>query len=120
MLGISPFATDTLDDRKFRILSRYNEQLPYTRKSLVQQLAALCGEDGYRIQFLTKDFTVKVKVELTAKKQEATIGEMLERILPYNMAFTVELLYNQWQTVKAYTWGAFASRTWNQLREEVL
>ena len=31
MLGISPFATDTLDDRKFRILSRYNEQLPYTR-----------------------------------------------------------------------------------------
>lgn len=120
MLGISPFATDTLEDRKFRILSRYNENIPYTRKSLMQQLATLCGEDGYEIQFLTKDFTVKVKVALTAKKQEAAVGEMLERVLPYNMVFTVELLYNQWQTVKTYTWGALAPRTWKELREEVL
>ncbi len=120
MLGISPFATDTLDDRKFRILSRYNENIPYTRRSLMRQLAALCGEDGYSVQFLTKDFTVKVKVELTAKKQETAVSELLERILPYNMVFTVELLYNQWQMVKAYTWGALAARTWNQVREEVL
>lgn len=120
MLGISPFATDTLEDRKFRLLSRYNEQLPYTRRSLMQQLATLCGADGYEIQFLTKDFTVKVKVELTAKKQEAAVSEMLERVLPYNMVFTVELLYNQWQMVKAYTWGALASRTWKEIREEVL
>ena len=86
----------------------------------MQQLATLCGEDGYSVQFLTKDFTVKVKVELTAKKQEAAVREMLERVLPYNMVFTVELLYNQWQTVKAYTWGALAARTWSQVREEVL
>ncbi len=120
MLGISPFATDTLDDRKFRILSRYNEQLPYTRQSLRQRLATLCGEDGYSIEFLTKDFTVKVKVELTVKKQEAAVGEMLERVLPYNMAFTVELLYNQWQMLEDSTWEAFASKTWNEIREEVL
>lgn len=120
MLGISPFATDTLADRKFRVLSRYNENIPYTRKSLMQQLATLCGEDGYEIAFLTKDFTVKVKVALTAKKQEAAVGEMLERILPCNMAFTVELMYNQWQKVASYTWGDVNKYTWNELREEVL
>ncbi len=120
MLGVSPFATDTLADRKFRVLSRYNENIPYTRRSLMRQLATLCGEDGYSIQFLTKDFTVKVKVALTARKQEAAVGEMLERILPYNMAFTVELMYNQWQKVAAYTWGEVNKFTWNQLREEVL
>lgn len=120
MLRVSPFATDTLDDRKFRILSRYNENLPYTRKGLVQQLAALCGDDRYTITFLTKDFTVKVKVALTAKKQEAAVGEMLERVLPYNMAFTVELLYNQWQRLQGDTWGDVASRTWKEIREEVL
>lgn len=86
----------------------------------MQQLTTLCGEDGYNIEFLTKDFTVKVKVELTARKQEAAVGEMLERVLPYNMAFTVELLYNQWHTLKDNTWGALISQTWKELREEVL
>lgn len=120
MLGISPYATDTLDDRKFRVLSRYNENIPYTRKSLMQQLETLCGEDGYSVEFFTKDFAVKVKVALIAKKQEVAVNEILERILPYNMVFTVTLLYNQWQMLKVDTWGAFASRTWKDLREEVL
>lgn len=40
--------------------------------------------------------TVNVKVALGVKKQETIISETLERILPYNMVFTVELLYNTW------------------------
>ena len=30
MLGISPKGTDTLDERKFRVLSKLNQELPYT------------------------------------------------------------------------------------------
>ena len=30
ILGISPKGTDTLDDRRFRVLTRLNEELPYT------------------------------------------------------------------------------------------
>ncbi len=32
MLDITPYATDTLADRRFRLLSRYNENTPYTKK----------------------------------------------------------------------------------------
>lgn len=96
MLGITPFATDTLDDRKLRLLSRYNENIPYTRKSLATLLESLCGAGGYILTITTATFTVNVKVALVVKKQETIISETLERILPYNMVFTVELLYNTW------------------------
>ena len=81
MLGITPFATDTLDDRKLRLLSRYNENIPYTRKSLAALLESLCGAGGYILTITTATFTVNVKVALGVKKQETIISETLERIL---------------------------------------
>lgn len=120
MLKITPFATDTLDDRKLRLLSRYNENIPYTRRSLEALLESLCGADGYILTINTATFTVNVKVALTVKKQETIIAETLERILPYNMVFSVELLYNTWGQIKAYTWAELKKLTWSEIKEEVL
>ena len=120
MLGITPFATDTLDDRRFRLLSRYTEDIPYTRKRLINMLTSLCGEGGYQIIVSTGTFTVSVKVALTAKRQVDSIRELLERVLPYNMAFTVKLLYNTWGQIKGYTWGELKQLTWREIKEEVL
>lgn len=120
ILGITPYATDTLDDRRFRLLTKYSETIPYTRTHIQRLLAFLCGEDGYKIAFVTKDFTVNVKVALTVKKQKESIIELLERILPYNMVFTVELLYNTWSQAKNFTWQNMKALTWFTLKEEVL
>ncbi len=120
MLSITPFATDTIEDRRFRLLTRYNENIPYTRKSLAQLLESLCGSGGYALNIATAAFTVNIKVALAAKKQVAIITDMLERVLPYNMVFTVELLYNMWEKVKPYTWGEVKPLTWKQLKEEEL
>ena len=120
MLGITPYATDTLEDRRFRLFVRYNENMPYTRASLKNLLMSLCGENGYKLVFITRKFTVSVKVALTAKKQEDSVKELLERILPYNTIFTVELLYNTWEKARPYTWGALSDITWNEMKEEVL
>ncbi len=120
MLGITPYATDTIEDRRFRLLTRYNENTPYTRRSLERMLTSLCGESGYELTIITSKFTVIVKVALIAKKQVDSIIDLLERILPYNMVFTVTLLYNTWEMVRPYTWGAASAKTWKELKEEVL
>ena len=120
MLNITPYATDTLDDRRFRLLARYSENMPYTRRSLENLLVSLCGENGYKLTFITAKFTVNIKVALTAKKQVDSVKELLERILPYSMLFTVELLYNTWEKVQPYTWGALSNITWKEMKEEVL
>ncbi|MDF2989444.1 MAG: hypothetical protein K0R50_4954, partial [Eubacterium sp.] len=49
ILKIFPKGSDTLDIRKFRILARLNEKLPYTKRTLERQLTVLCGEDGYSV-----------------------------------------------------------------------
>ena len=120
MLNITPYATDTLNDRRFRLLSRYNENIPYTRKSLVNMLETLCGENGYELTILTSEFTVNVKIALAVKKQADSVRELLERVLPYNMLFSVELLYNTWVKAKPFTWENVRKLTWKELKEEVL
>ena len=46
ILEITPKGTDTLEDRRFRILTRINEELPYTYRWLVNWLQSLCGADN--------------------------------------------------------------------------
>lgn len=67
----------------------------------------------------TSNFNVDVKVALGVKKQENVIRETLERMLPYNMTFSVSLLYNIWGSAKTKTWGSVKTKTWQNLKEEV-
>ena len=47
---ITPMGTDTLDERRFRVLARINAQLPFSVRRLRQQLETLCGADGYKLE----------------------------------------------------------------------
>lgn len=118
MLDIKPKATDDLELRQFRVLSRYNEQLPYTYFKMVEQLQALCGENGVKVELT--GLNLLVKVELTAKEKVSEVRELLYRMIPANVVVDVQLLYNQWQMVQGLTWGQVSNKTWEQLRNEVL
>lgn len=118
MLNIKPKATDDLELRRFRVLSRYNEQLPYTYAKMLEQLKALCGENGVKVEL--NDLSLSVKVELTAKGKVNEVKGLLERMIPANVVVSVTLLYNQWKKAKRLKWGQVKNKTWGQLRNEVL
>ena len=118
MLDIQPKATDDLALRQFRVLSRYNEQLPYTYRKMLEQLKSLCGENG--VKAMLNGLTLEIKVELTAKEKVNEVRELLERMLPANVLVTVSLLYNQWRGVKQLTWEQAKIKTRGQLRNEVV
>lgn len=120
MIGIIPKAADTLDERKFKLLAKYNENVPYTVPKLEEMLTTLCGADGYSLEIDNSSFTLRVKVELTSKKNRSTVVELAERIVPVNMVVIVELMYNQWQMVTGFSWNDGSAKTWGQLREEVI
>lgn len=120
MLGILPSSTDTLEDRRLRLLSWYAQGIPYTRPGLAALLESLCGANGYALSIVTSALTVNVKVDLVVKKQKEIVEGLLERVLSLNMVFTVELLYNTWEAVSYYTWGSAATRTWRKMKEEEL
>lgn len=120
MLTIVPKGTDTLDVRKFRILTRLNEKLPYTTTKLDQQMRTLCGEGGYSITLQNLSYTLIVKIALIAKGEFDEVGSLLNRTVPANLVVDLTLLYNQQTTLENFTHDQLSAYTQNQLRNEVL
>lgn len=120
IFGITPMDTDTLDERRFRVLTRINTQLPFSVRRLRQQLATLCGADGYKLEVNGDRYTLTVKVALTAKRNQQAVEELLADIVPANMVCTTSLLYNQHADLTRFTHAQLALLTHFEIREEVL
>lgn len=117
---ITPMDTDTLDERRFRVLAKINAQLPFSVRRLRQQLATLCGDDGYKLELDGGKYTLTVKVALTAKRNQQAVEELLANIVPANMICTTSLLYNQHADLTRFTHAQLALLTHFEIREEVL
>ena len=120
MLSIQPMGTDTLEERRFRIKARLNENLPYTMRMLKNSLSALCGADGYSLTLYAGEYRLKILVELTVKKMFAEAEKMVKRMIPANMIIDISLRYNQWLALRPITWGQAAGYTWGEIKEEVI
>ncbi|MGE6602581.1 putative phage tail protein [Lysinibacillus fusiformis] len=120
MLGLVAGESETLETRRFRILSRYQEQAPYSYPVLKQLLDSLLGEGKYELTRSTSEKWVRVKLELTVSRQFEIVEVLLERVTPQNMLLYVEVRYNQHSTLARFTHAQLAAYTHKHLREEVL
>lgn len=120
IFGVVPQDTDTLDERRFKVLTRINTQLPFSVRRLRQQLETLCGADGYKLELDGDRYTLTVKVALTAKRNQQAVEELLADIVPANMVCTTSLLYNQHADLARFTHAQLALLTHFEIREEVL
>lgn len=120
LVDITPYATDTLEERKFRVMAKWNANIPYTERRFIEMLDNLCGEGGYTININRPDHSAIIKVALVSKKNVSAVEDLAERIVPAEMTLSVDLLYNTWGQVKSLTWGALKSLTWHDVKAEVL
>jgi len=120
ILGIVPQATRTVDERKFLILTRLSEQLPFTLTTLKNQLDSLCGEDGYSVVVSNDTYTITIRVALTAKNNFNDVNVLLQRFIPANMVVDLSLLYNQHLILMTFTHAQLSPYTHDQLRNEVV
>jgi len=120
MLKISPKSTDSLETRRFRILARLNEQLPYTMTTLRNQLDLLCGSEGYRLELDNENYIISVRVELNAKGKYDEVEMTLRKQVPANMFIDLQVLYNTWYRVKQKKWSDLKTKTWYGIRNEVI
>ncbi len=120
MLGISPKGTDTLDERKFRILTKMNQELPYTLRKLEQTLTNLCGVDGFSIEVFATRHHVEVRLALGNHSNYSEVENILNKMIPANMTKHIELMYNTHNVWKNFTHTGMSVHTHEQLRNEVL
>lgn len=120
ILNLTPKATYTLEERKFNILARLNEQLPYTVDTLKTSLTSLCGENGYMLNLDSNNYELLVKLALTNKNNFESVVQLLNKIIPANIVTNVELMYNKHEFLGRFTHSQLAVRTHEEMRSEVM
>lgn len=119
ILEIVPKGSDTLEDRRFRILTRLNEELPYTLPQLRNILETLCGSGNYSAEIVEGTYILIVKVGLEAKNNFRDVEALLNRVVPENLVIDVTQLYNSHIVLSQFTHKQLSARTHEQLRNEV-
>ncbi len=120
ILGITPKANYTLEDRRFAILVRLGEQLPYTTPVFKQLLSQLCGKDGYVLTIDHNLYSVDILVELKSKNMVSEVQGLSEKMLPANLTIAIRIRYNQHETLKRFTHQDLRALTHDGVRNEVI
>lgn len=120
ILKITPKGTDSLEERRSRILARSNEQLPYTLKQLRVMLETMCGPDNYSADIALGTYILIVKIGLAAKHNYKNVEFLLQRVVPANVVIQLIQLYNTHAELKRFTHAELSVYTHNQMRNEVL
>jgi hypothetical protein len=120
ILNIKPKGTDSLEARRFRILTRLNEKLPYTLRMLESMLTTLCGEGQFSLDRDVLARKITIRIGLAARENFEDVAALLQKVIPANMIIDLELKYNRHEMWSQYTHAQLAAYTHYQLRNEVL
>jgi hypothetical protein len=120
LLGITKKETDTVEDRRTRILAKLNGDTPYTMRSLDSKLKTVCGEGNYSLTYSNDAYTLSVDLNLISKNMYEYVKDMLYDVVPAAIALNVRLVYNTYGDMERLTHGDMEAYTHTDLYEEVL
>jgi len=85
ILKVKPSENDTLETRRFRVLSRWNDRIPYTWNSLIEKLNTLCGKGNYTISLQNDIYTLNLETHLGVYGTVDELNSLLDDIIPCNL-----------------------------------
>ena len=119
ILKISPATDDTWDDRRFRVKTKVLERLPYSYRVTINKLETLVP-DGLSVVVSDDRLHIDISLALRSVKMLADVNELMEKMLPLNMTFTIIILYNQYSIyINRWTHGQMHAYTHEQLRSNI-
>ena len=104
ILGIVPKGTDTLDGRRFRILARLNERLPYTLPRFRQMLESLCGTGNTSAEIATGTYRLRIWIVEEVLEYLPELRSLTARIVPVNLSCFYEV---QMESVQLFNFNIF-------------
>lgn len=87
MLGLHRYENDTLEIRIFRVLTYWNDQIPYTWRVLVNRMNQLCGAGNYELRPNFNVYELGITTKFDDAKKYDELNNMLKTILPANLGF---------------------------------
>lgn len=94
VLKIVPLVTDTLEQRKERLIWKMNLKLPYTMRFLKNILTSMVGEENRQVEHDndTQVLTIRIKDGLINK---TNLRQDLEKIIPQNLVLRIGGEFNK-------------------------
>jgi len=89
IMGLVPNPDDTLDTRRFKVLSKWNDKVPYTDRELYNRLLSLCGTGNFEIFERYKEYKLDIETSLGVKGAFDEVCKMLDLMLPCNLLVSI-------------------------------
>lgn len=105
LLGITPNPDDTLDARISRVITRWNDSIPYTYRGLIDKLNIMCGEGNYTILPNFNAYELELVVSLPLSGQVEELDYMLDYMIPANIKVTSNNLLHHEADAKVFLGG---------------
>lgn len=106
MMGIVADETDSLDTRRFRILTKWNDYTPYTKPVLYRRLLAICGsDDAFDIEEHYTEYWLRIVTHLGIFGAYDMIAAMLDEMLPCNLVLILENILEALSSHTLYVGG---------------
>ncbi len=109
MMNVFPASGDTLEERRARILIRWNESPPYTLAALKEKLSAICGEGGFSVGGDLDKYRLEISVTLTRAGQVDELERLLQRIVPANMEIVVHNTLTEEPSAELFAGGTVSA-----------
>lgn len=94
IMNITPLETDTLESRISRVMTRWNESLPYTEDFLKRKLNSLCGTNNYELTKNYEEYEMNLTTHLELSGQIEELLILLDDIIPANIDYILNNLIN--------------------------
>ena len=120
IMRITPKDTDSLETRRFRLITKMHQELPYTMRKLEESLTTLCGAGNFYINFQPDVYHIEIKLALKNADDYLEVVELLKKMIPANLTQWVQIMYNNHQIIGEFTHAELAAYTHERLRNEVL
>lgn len=120
MIQIQPFFDDTLETRRFRVLTRWSNVLPYTKVRLDRVLRAIVGDSGYEIVINPAAYTLDIYMNLGQYRMLADATTLVRKMTPANLIVSVSLRANRYVDLLPFSYADLSVNTYTEIREEVL
>ena len=95
ILGIFPDKGETLEERRTKLLMKYNLRLPYTLSFLKSMLDSAIGGENYTIERLYEIYQLKICIINQDICQVGNIYDVIEGLLPGNMKLSLYAEYRE-------------------------
>lgn len=87
-----PKTSDTLEDRRIALLLKYNLQLPYTYRTLLNKLIAIYGIDGFEVELINNDYILSIDVFSNNWNVFSNVADNFRKMLPCNLVLNPKMI----------------------------